>query len=264
MSNQHIPHQFRITWLYEVPFKGQSKALKFLVGGWTISGIHQYQTGAAFSVSQGGLNTPAGFGSIRPDIVGSNLSVGGASEDLDYFVGTPYLNTASFQESPRTGNGVPLRVGTAPRQIDALRGADDPQSRQRIWEMLAELQADGTALLLTTHQLDEAQQLCERIVIIDHGRTIASGTLRELLTATVGRHHEVTIRLDAPPSDGLAPGDWRVERTTMVGHVENVGVDLPAMLARIQAAGRSVEDVHLASPTLHSVFIALTGRELRE
>ncbi|MCA9284486.1 MAG: ABC transporter ATP-binding protein [Phycisphaerales bacterium] len=140
----------------------------------------------------------------------------------------------------------------------------DPQSRQRIWEMLAELQADGTALLLTTHQLDEAQQLCERIVIIDHGRTIASGTLRELLTATVGRHHEVTIRLDAPPSDGLAPGDWRVERTTMVGHVENVGVDLPAMLARIQAAGRSVEDVHLASPTLHSVFIALTGRELRE
>ncbi|MEZ5397478.1 MAG: TonB-dependent receptor [Bryobacterales bacterium] len=131
VAGYNIPHQLRVTWLYEVPFKGQSKALKFLVGGWTISGIHQYQTGAAFSVSQGGLNTPAGFGSIRPDIVGSNLSVGGASEDLDYFVGTPYLNTASFQESPRTGNGVPLRVGTAPRQIDALRGPHSSSERFR-------------------------------------------------------------------------------------------------------------------------------------
>lgn len=132
VSNQHIPHQFRLTWLYEMPSIGESKVLKFLVGGWTLSGIHQYQTGGVISLGQSGLNTPAGFGSIRPDIISSNLALGGASDELDFFVGTPYLNPSAFAESPRTGNGVPLRPGTAPRRLDHVRGPHSSSERFRI------------------------------------------------------------------------------------------------------------------------------------
>jgi hypothetical protein len=132
VSNQHIPHQFRLTWLYELPFKGESKALKYLIAGWTVSGIHEYQTGGVLQLGQDGIDAPAGFGEIRPDIVGANLSLGGASDSLDFFEGTPYLNPAAFQESPRTGNGVPLRVGTAPRRLDHVRGPHSASERFRI------------------------------------------------------------------------------------------------------------------------------------
>ena len=64
--------------------------------------------------------------------------------------------------------------------------------------MLGELRADGVSLLLTTHHLEEAEARCARMVIIDHGRVIASGTLPELVDRTVGRHRLVTLRLDAP------------------------------------------------------------------
>lgn len=140
----------------------------------------------------------------------------------------------------------------------------DPQSRQRIWDMLAALRRDGAALLLTTHQLDEAQQLCDRIVIIDHGRTIAAGTLRELIASTIGHQHEVVMRLDAAPNAASALGRFAVEGCTLRGRLSDVAAELPGMLSAVAASGRRIEDVHLSSPTLHSVFIALTGRELRE
>jgi ABC-2 type transport system ATP-binding protein len=140
----------------------------------------------------------------------------------------------------------------------------DPQSRQRIWEMLAQLREGGAALLITTHQLDEAQQLCDRIVIIDHGRSIASGTVPELIASTIGMRHEVSLRLDAPPPAALAADGLRIDGRAIVGRLGNVASELPALLARIAASDRIVEDVQLGSPTLHSVFIALTGRELRE
>ena len=72
----------------------------------------------------------------------------------------------------------------------------DPQSRDRIYDVLAELAADGVSLLLTTHHLEEAEARCSRTVIIDHGRVIAAGTLAELVDQTVGRHRLVTLRVD--------------------------------------------------------------------
>ena len=83
----------------------------------------------------------------------------------------------------------------------------DPQSRERIWEMLDGLRNDGASLLLTTHQLDEAQKVCDRIVIIDHGRDIAAGTLAELIAQTVGPARRVTLLLDRPPDAARLGGD---------------------------------------------------------
>lgn len=126
----------------------------------------------------------------------------------------------------------------------------DPQSRDRIYDVLAELAADGVSVLLTTHHLEEAEARCSRTVIIDHGRVIASGTMSELVDQTIGRHREVTLSLD------------NAERRT--ARMQNVALELPPLLQRIAAEGRAVDDVEVRGPSLQSVFIHLTGRELRE
>ncbi len=85
----------------------------------------------------------------------------------------------------------------------------DPQSRDRIYDVLAGLRATGVSLLLTTHHLEEAEARCSRTVIIDHGKVIAAGTLSELVELTVGRHRLVTLRLDAPLDAAAAHEGWR-------------------------------------------------------
>jgi ABC-2 type transport system ATP-binding protein len=139
----------------------------------------------------------------------------------------------------------------------------DPQSRERIFVMLNELWRQGTAILLTTHQLEEAEQQCDRIVIIDHGRAIAEGTLTELITSTVGVNRRVTFRLAGPVPmvEGVKVSD---DRRELVAEVGDVALELPGLLSRIHEAGGRVSDLEVHSPSLHSVFIHLTGRELRE
>ncbi len=84
----------------------------------------------------------------------------------------------------------------------------DPQSRERIWEMLEQLRRGGASLLLTTHQLDEAQQICDRIVIIDHGRDVAAGTFKQLVRDTVGTRRKVTVVFDGDPPAVPADAGW--------------------------------------------------------
>jgi len=149
----------------------------------------------------------------------------------------------------------------------------DPQSRDRIYDMLAGLAHSGVSLLLTTHHLEEAEARCSRTVIIDHGKVIASGTMSELVEQTVGRYRLVTLRLDAPlegeaarvlgaDTDSTA-GDGADNRVVKA-RMRDVAAELPPLLDRIRLAGRSVDDVEVRGPSLQSVFIHLTGRELRE
>jgi ABC-2 type transport system ATP-binding protein len=140
----------------------------------------------------------------------------------------------------------------------------DPQSRERIHEMLERLRATGVSILLTTHQLEEAEGRCDRIVIIDHGQVIASGTLEELVARTVGHHRRVTLRLDRAPEQPIAGFNGGSEGALLRAQVDNVGAELPALIQRAEAAGFTIQDIEVRSPSLQSVFLHLTGRELRE
>jgi ABC-2 type transport system ATP-binding protein len=148
--------------------------------------------------------------------------------------------------------------------LDEPTAGVDPQSRQRIYDMLAELRDGGTSVLLTTHQLEEAEGRCDRIVILDHGRVIASGTLGELVEKTVGVERRVTITLDEPLAHPLPGFEIDAAGTTLRSQVRDVGADLPSLLGVVREAGCKVLDVDVRAPNLHAVFIHLTGRELRE
>ena len=143
----------------------------------------------------------------------------------------------------------------------------DPQSRERIYEMLAALQTSGVSVLLTTHHLEEAEQRCQRILIIDRGRIVAGGTLDELVRTTLGEARVATVVLDAPWPEGQAlPRGARFggDRRTLLADAGDLTRTLPGIFHEIASAGLAVADVTLTGATLHEVFIALTGRELRE
>jgi len=140
----------------------------------------------------------------------------------------------------------------------------DPQSRERIYEMLELLRGEGIALLLTTHNLEEAEARCDRVVIIDHGRTVAAGTVPEIVARVFGPGRTVQLQLDRLP-DPLPIGFERDGN----GHglraaIADVESELPGMLERLRAVGCHVEHLEVRSPGLAQVFLELTGRELRE
>jgi hypothetical protein len=123
-SGRHIPHFLKLTWIYELPV-GPGKAIDVdgvlgqIVGGWTLTGIHNYRSGGTLSISDGRING-AGF-PFRPDVVAGVDPVIYDGSALDLARGTPYLNPAAFATQPLSAQGVPTRLGTAPA-ILSVRG----------------------------------------------------------------------------------------------------------------------------------------------
>lgn len=150
----------------------------------------------------------------------------------------------------------------------------DPQSREHIFGMLDKLNDAGTAILLTTHNLDEAQSRSDRIVVIDHGSIVADGTFSELVQETVGNSRLVKVRLDKPLS---RPIELTGMRTTLEERVvgqsgeqlihtrlSDVNEDLGRLVQLIKRNGYQVADLEIRSPSLSHVFLHLTGQDLRD
>ena len=151
--------------------------------------------------------------------------------------------------------------------FDELTSAVDPQARLAIWDVLRGLRDDGRTIVLTTHSMEEAQALCDRIAIIDAGQIIAEGTTRELIERHAGGASlrlrivgEALADVDLRLADGVTSvervGEWVVVR----------GTDgfAPRVMALLAAEDVVVQEMKTVEPTLQDVFLALTGRRMRE
>lgn len=146
----------------------------------------------------------------------------------------------------------------------------DPVSRARMWGVIRELVADGATLLLTTQYLEEADQLADRIIVIDHGRVVAAGTAAELKTRTGGAQLQVTLTTTHPQAAAalarFAAGPVAVSKDGL--HLRapvSGGSGLASAVVRaLDDAGISVDDVEVHPPSLDDVFFALTGHPANE
>jgi ABC-2 type transport system ATP-binding protein len=145
----------------------------------------------------------------------------------------------------------------------------DPQSRLQLWDVVESFKRGGRAVLLTTHYMDEAERLCDRVGIIDHGKTIALGTPRELIASLGGQDViELTLAhgvLDQEAVSAL-PGVRGARRVAdgFALAVDPLHVALPALIDHLRAAGLALERLATRHATLEDVFVALTGRGLRD
>ena len=150
--------------------------------------------------------------------------------------------------------------------MDEPTAGVDPQSRNRIFEMIEALSAQGASVLYTTHYMEEAERLCDRIAIVDRGRAIAQGTRDQLVHGAFGERSEVRLHLE--DADGPAAEWARGRGGRLEGGVVRLEVlraaEIGGLLEAASRAGHEVRDVSLHRPTLESVFLHLTGRELRE
>jgi len=142
----------------------------------------------------------------------------------------------------------------------------DPQSRNRIFEMVAELRDQGTTVIYTTHYMEEAERLCDSIAIVDHGRVIAQGAQEELVAQSFGSRSDVLMRFASTVENGSA---WAAARGGTVDEgVAHFAVEKPTDIGPLLDAaiqdGLEVIDVVLRRPNLESVFLQLTGRDLRQ
>jgi ABC-2 type transport system ATP-binding protein len=151
----------------------------------------------------------------------------------------------------------------------------DPQSRLQLWDVIAAFKRDGRTVLLTTHYMEEAERLCDRVAVVDHGKLIALGSPRDLIASLGGKEViEVTLadpdgEPSAAPDEGALaalPGVHGVRRVagTLSLAVEPLHVTLPALVDHLRSAGLRLERLATRHATLEDVFVSLTGRGLRD
>jgi ABC-2 type transport system ATP-binding protein len=146
----------------------------------------------------------------------------------------------------------------------------DPQSRRQLWDIIRELRHQGRTILLTTHYMEEAERLCDRVAIVDHGKLIALGSPMELI-ASLGGEHVIEFTLgngannDVPRFDDLpAVRSSRQDGESFCLSVTEPHVALPALLGRLESLGRELTGLTTRHASLEDVFVTLTGRRLRD
>jgi ABC-2 type transport system ATP-binding protein len=177
---------------------------------------------------------------------------GGQRRRLDVALGIVHEPSVLFLDEPTTGL--------------------DPQNRANLWEHLEALRLRGTTIVLTTHYLEEADVLCDRLVIVDHGKIVAEGTPRELKRRVAGDAIVITLRDEAGARERgatLLGGEPYVRELTVEGdqlrlYVEDGSAALPQLLRILDHERIGIRSMNLSEPTLDDVFLRQTGRSLRD
>jgi len=147
----------------------------------------------------------------------------------------------------------------------------DPQSRRQLWDIIRTFQQAGGTVLLTTHYMDEAERLCDRLAIVDHGQVIAEGTPADLIER-LGGHHMVEFQVSGN-SNGDAVNVWkslpgvesiRDDNGFVCLNVHEPHLTIPALLDAVKKQGEQLLHLTTRQASLEDVFVRLTGRHLRE
>ncbi len=152
--------------------------------------------------------------------------------------------------------------------LDEPTAGLDPQVRREIYDIIEELKRGKKTVLLTTHYIEEAERLCDRVAIVDQGRVIAQGTPRELKQRSAGTTR-IEVRLARPLTDGMlgrldGVSDCREFDGTYVLHSARPPQTIVALVKQLEAENNELQSLEMFSPSLEDVFIELTGRRLRE
>jgi ABC-2 type transport system ATP-binding protein len=147
----------------------------------------------------------------------------------------------------------------------------DPQSRRQLWDVIRSLQGRGRTVVVTTHYMDEAERLCDRVAVVDHGKVIALGSPRELI-ANLGGEHVVEFTADGDVPAAAVAGCERLPTVRAVraeggGYALTVGephLALPALMDHLRQTGVRLAGLTTRTATLEDVFVILTGRHLRD
>jgi ABC-2 type transport system ATP-binding protein len=148
----------------------------------------------------------------------------------------------------------------------------DPQTRILLWDLIRSYHAEGHTIVLTTHNMDEADQLCQRLAIVDHGRVIAMGTPEELKRSVPGGFL-ISLKFGGPVPESVAAAARAIAGVTEVrGHAtdglevyaDRGGPLVPQLVSIPDGSSPPVVDVHVSEPSLENLFLHLTGRSLRE
>jgi ABC-2 type transport system ATP-binding protein len=147
----------------------------------------------------------------------------------------------------------------------------DPQARRQLWELIEEFKESGRTILLTTHYMDEAERLCDRVAIMDHGKVIALGTPRELIAASCAEQMveftagSASKALDVPALRRIeGVREVRTENGAVLMQVAELHTSVPALLAELTRQNVPLTELRTHSATLEDVFVTLTGRHLRD
>ena len=185
---------------------------------------------------------------ICADRAGKTYS-GGQKRRLDIGLGLVHDPQLLFLDEPTTGL--------------------DPQSRARVWDEVRRMHDQGTTVFLTTHYLDEADALCDRIAIIDYGKIVVEGTPEELKRAVAGDVVTLTVAGDQQRAldvlkDQPFVREARLEEGSVLLYVDRGEIAMPAILRLLDSAGLTLQTIGLHRPSLDDVFLRQTGRSLRE
>jgi ABC-2 type transport system ATP-binding protein len=145
----------------------------------------------------------------------------------------------------------------------------DPQARRNLWDLVEQLKVAGRTIILTTHYMDEAERLCDRVAVMDHGRIIALGTPKELI-ASIGGEQIVEFAGDGATIDSATltglPGvhSYNLHAGVHQLSVSELHTAVPRIFASLAAQGVALSEFRTHSATLEDVFVSLTGRNLRD